>query len=70
MPSADFIADQCDRHAYAHAYTAWYNAAARAVLTLCGHCAGKHELALIADGFELTIDDRASLVSNRLQGAL
>jgi len=34
------------------------------------HCAGKHGLALIADGFELTIDDRASLVQDRLQGAL
>jgi len=45
MPSEHFIADQCDRHPYAHAYTAWYNAAARLVLTLCGHCAGKHGLA-------------------------
>jgi hypothetical protein len=70
MPSADFIADQCDRHPYAHAYTAWYNPTMRGVLTLCGHCANQHGLALVADGFELTIDDRASLVTNRLQGAL
>ena len=70
MPSEHFIADQCDRHPYAHAYTAWYNTAARLVLTLCGHCANRHGLALIADGFELTIDDRASLVQDRLQGAL
>ena len=70
MASGTFIADQCDRHPYAHAYTAWYNAALRAVLTLCGHCTATHELALIADGFELTVDDRASLVTNRLEGAL
>jgi hypothetical protein len=42
----------------------------RGVLTLCGHCANQHGLALTADGFELTIDDRASLVQDRLQGAL
>jgi hypothetical protein len=70
MPSSTFIADQCDRHPYAHAYTAWYNAALRAVLTLCGHCAQTHGLALIADGFALEVDDRASLVHNRLEGAL
>ena len=70
MASETFIADQCDRHPYAHAYTAWYNAAHRAVLTLCAHCANQHGLGLIADGFELTIDDRASLVHNRLEGAL
>ena len=70
MASSTHIADQCDRHPYAHAYTAWYNAALRGVLTLCGHCAQTHGLGLIADGFELTIDDRASLVTNRLEGAL
>ena len=70
MRSDTFIADQCDRHPYAHAYTAWYHPDRRAVLTLCGHCANQHGLALTADGFELTIDDRPSLSENRLQGAL
>ena len=70
MAGDTFIADQCDRHPYAHAYTAWYKAATRRVLTLCGHCAATNELGLIADGFELTIDDRASLVQDRLMGAL
>lgn len=64
------IGDACDRHPSALAVTAWYNPTTRGIVVLCGHDAKKHWLELIAQGFELTIDNRADLVTNRLQGAL
>jgi len=64
------IGDACDRHPSALAHTAWYNPATRGLVVLCGHCAAKHELPLTLQGFELTLDNRASLVHDRLMGAL
>jgi hypothetical protein len=64
------VRDQCDRHPSARAMTAWYRALDRSLVTLCAHCTDTHELALIAQSFEMSMDDRESLVSNRLQGAL
>ena len=56
------IGDACDRHASARAYTAWYRSRDRHLVVLCAHCAHEHGLALIAQGFELSIDDRDSLL--------
>lgn len=55
------IGDTCDRHPSALAMTAWYRPRDRALVVLCAHCAHVHELTLIAQEFELSIDDRASL---------
>ena len=60
----------CDRHPSALAMTAWYNANTRGVIELCGHDAKMHWPALMAQGFELSIDNRDELIVNRLQGAL
>jgi hypothetical protein len=64
------VRDQCDRHPSARAMTAWYSTKIRGILTLCAHCANLHDLELMAQDFELSIDDREALVTNRLQGAL
>ena len=60
----------CDRHPSALAQTAWYNPNIRGLVELCAHDAQIHWHELMAQGFELSIDNRASLVQNRLQGAL
>ena len=60
----------CDRHPSALAQTAWYNAALRGVLEFCAHDARVHWVELMAQGFELSIDNRGELVQDRLQGAL
>ena len=56
------IGDPCDRHASANAYTAWYRPRDRRIVVLCAHCAHEHGLALTAQGFELSIDERATLL--------
>ena len=53
--------DCCDRSPSERAYTAWYNANSRGVVTLCAHHAREHGLTLIAQGFELSIDERETL---------
>lgn len=53
--------DRCDRCA-AQAYTAWWHAHHKGLLQFCGHHTTAHELALVAGGWELTIDDRAALL--------
>lgn len=55
------VGDTCDRHPSAQAYTAWYRPLDRRLVTLCAHCTHEHELALTAQSFELSIDDRATL---------
>ena len=69
MPSRQPIGDPCDRHPSALSITAWYNPVIRGVVTLCAHDAQKHWPELIAQGFELSIDNRDDLVQSRLQGA-
>jgi hypothetical protein len=69
-PFTASIADACDRHPSARAMTAWYRTLDRLVLVMCGHCANTHDVELESQGFELSIDNRAELVQNRLQGAL
>lgn len=59
------IGDACDRHPAARAYTAWYRSLDRALIVLCAHCTSAHDLALTSQGFELSIDDRASLTPAR-----
>ena len=63
------IADPCDRHPSAQAYTAWYNPATRGLVVLCAHDAQVHELELISQGFELSIDDRAELTAKTTEPA-
>jgi hypothetical protein len=60
----------CDRHPSALAQTAWYNAQIRGVIELCAHDATIHWVELMAQGFELSIDNRAELIQDRLQGDL
>ena len=55
-------ADTCDRHPSAVAYTAWYRPDIRGVVALCAHCTKIHDLALLEQRFELSIDNRADLV--------
>lgn len=56
------IGDNCDRSPAEKAYTAWYNPGTRGLVVLCAHHTVEHELALIAQGFKLTIDDRETLM--------
>ena len=56
-------ADRCDRCG-AQAYTAWWNPYTKGLLTLCAHHTRPHEDALKADHFELTIDDRDTLLES------
>jgi len=50
------------RHARVRSpHTAWWKAQAKGLLLFCAHHARAHELDLTADGWELSIDDRASL---------
>lgn len=70
MPSRQPIGDACDRHPSALSITAWYNPVTRGVLTLCLHDAHQHWRELMAQGFELSIDNREDLIVDRLQGAL
>lgn len=50
--------------------TAWYRAESRGLVVLCAHCTNAHDVELWSQGFELSIDNRAELVHDRLQGAL
>ena len=50
-------ADRCDRFG-AQAYTAWWHPRIKGLLLWCAHHTRTHELALTADGWELTIDER------------
>jgi hypothetical protein len=52
--------DRCDACGQ-RAYTAWYSPQTRGLLLLCAHHTHEHELALTAQSFELSIDDRATL---------
>ena len=70
IPFAAVIADPCDRHPSARAMTAWYQAVTRRILVLCAHCTNTHDVELTSQGFELSVDNRAELVHDRLQGAL
>lgn len=70
IPFRANIADPCDRHPSARAMTAWYRATSRRYLVLCAHCTNAHDVELTSQGFELSIDNRAELVHDRLQGAL
>lgn len=54
---------ECDRHPSALAYTAWYKPATRGLVVLCAHCTNAHDLALIEQLFELSVDNRADLLS-------
>lgn len=54
--------DRCDRCG-AQAYTAWWHPLSKSLLTFCAHHTKPNELSLIADGFELTIDDRDRLLA-------
>ena len=49
--------DRCDRYG-AQAYTAWWKERTKRLLTLCAHHTVDHELGLIAQEFECSIDDR------------
>ena len=53
--------DRCDRCG-AQAYTAWWRERSKSLLTLCAHHAAAHGADLLADGFELTIDNRDALL--------
>jgi hypothetical protein len=50
--------------------TAWYQQVTRGIVVLCAHCTNAHDVELVSQGFELSVDNRAELVHNRLQGAL
>lgn len=55
------LADTCDRHPSALAYTSWHSVATKAVLWLCNHCTNTNDLALLEQCFELDVDRRADL---------
>lgn len=55
------LAETCDRHPSAIAYTAWYRADIRGLVVLCAHCTNAHDLALVEQRFELSIDNREDL---------
>ena len=61
------IADVCDRHASARAFTEWQRVVddGTLTLTLCAHCAHDHDVPLVERGFVLTVDDRESLQPQR-----
>ncbi|MFD1055445.1 hypothetical protein [Terrabacter terrigena] len=42
--------------------TAWYRARDRRLVILCAHCTHEHDMALLEQGFELSIDNRDSLL--------
>jgi hypothetical protein len=57
------VADVCDRHSSARAFTEWQRVddGETLTLTLCAHCAHDHDVPLVERGFVLTVDDRDSL---------
>ena len=61
------IADVCDRHASARAFTEWRKVIAGdgcgevLTLTLCAHCTHELDVELVEREFALTVDDRESL---------
>lgn len=65
--SLNRLNDRCDT-CKSQAYVQVKNATGFDLL-FCGHHYAKFELALLTQGFTITVDERASLVHDRLKGS-